>query len=180
MEWKDLGTSLIEHAPKLGGLLLGPTGAIGGQLLASLFGSEPTPEKVQQAINADPNAVMKIKELEATKFQQEVDLVKTMLTSDAITPHSTRPKIAYQSFQLIAFSIVIILFGWLIAIINGDITLLTTINDSWVFVGTITSPLVIILHAYFGVLRDEQANKLNSANGLPTNSVGMLNKLFKR
>jgi hypothetical protein len=39
-------------------------------------------------------------------------------------------------------------------------------------------PLVVLLHAYFGVLRKEQQNKLNAANGHAI--VSGISSLFKK
>ena len=67
MDWKDVGKFVAKAAPVLGGVLGGPAGAAAGaagNLVASALGAEPEPEKVHAAIEADPEALVKIKELE--------------------------------------------------------------------------------------------------------------------
>lgn len=57
MDWKELGGKLIAiGAPALGGALLGPGGAVAGQVLASALGTDATPEAVAQKIDAAPAA----------------------------------------------------------------------------------------------------------------------------
>jgi len=81
MDWKDIGRSLISQgAPLLGGLLGGPAGATAGKLVAGLFGVDPeSPEEVMNAIQGDPEAIAKIRELEMQhKFKlQELQLEET-------------------------------------------------------------------------------------------------------
>lgn len=66
MNWKQIGANLAQKGlPILGGALGGPAGALAGSLIASVFGSETTPEAVEKVISSDPNALIKLKELES-------------------------------------------------------------------------------------------------------------------
>lgn len=62
--WKDLGNTVASAAPLLGGALGGPGGAALGGLVASAFGVVDDPAKISQAIAADPNAAVKLREIE--------------------------------------------------------------------------------------------------------------------
>ena len=69
MEWKDIGKRVINAAPMLGSLLGAPGAAAGVavKLIASAFGlteDETTPERIDQILTADPQAMIKLKELE--------------------------------------------------------------------------------------------------------------------
>jgi len=65
MDWKKLGTNVAKiGAPLLGGALGGPGGAAIGSMVASLFGTENDPTAIYQAMQSDPQAVMKLRELE--------------------------------------------------------------------------------------------------------------------
>jgi hypothetical protein len=81
MDWKDIGRSLVSQGvPLLGGLLGGPAGAVAGKLVAGLFGADPeNPEEVMNAIQGDPNAMVKLRELENNHKQklQELQLEET-------------------------------------------------------------------------------------------------------
>ena len=66
MEWKDLSAKIADAAPILGSLF-GPVGTgigTGIKLLASAFGlkeSEVTPEKVDELLKTDPQAILKLR-----------------------------------------------------------------------------------------------------------------------
>jgi hypothetical protein len=72
MEWKDIAGTVTKAAPMLGTLLGGPVGgAIGGviSLIGSALGLSPaetTPDKVSQMLSVDPQAAVKLAEIEST------------------------------------------------------------------------------------------------------------------
>lgn len=76
MDWKDIGKVVKKVAPVLGGIIGGPPGAAlgtGVSLLASVLGVEsedPQPEEIMQAITGDPEALIKIKQMELTSQVQ--------------------------------------------------------------------------------------------------------------
>lgn len=77
MDWKDLATTVGRAAPMLGTLLGGPAGAAVGGLIASALGSGGTPDEVSQALVANPDAAVKLKQIETerqTKLQELVVL----------------------------------------------------------------------------------------------------------
>jgi hypothetical protein len=69
MNWKDVGGYVKQYAPALGAAIGGPAGgAIGGavSLIAGAFGitdPEPTPDQVMAAVKADPQAALKLQEI---------------------------------------------------------------------------------------------------------------------
>lgn len=66
MDWKNVGKQIVKTgAPLLGGVLGGPGGAVIGGLVARIFGADPDdPEDVARKIAADPDALIKLKQLE--------------------------------------------------------------------------------------------------------------------
>jgi hypothetical protein len=68
MEWKDVGEFVGKVAPAVGTVLGGPAAAVGGAigLLAKAFGldQDADPGQVMAAINADPEAIIKLKALD--------------------------------------------------------------------------------------------------------------------
>lgn len=83
VSWKDVGGAVARFAPVVGTILGGPAGAVvgaAGALVASALGVPPTPDEVQKAMTVDPQAAVKIKELEVTR---QVELQK-LLTSQVI------------------------------------------------------------------------------------------------
>lgn len=66
MDWKDIGGIVGKAAPILGGLLAIPTGGASvaiGQAIAAALGTDATPDAVAHAIQNDPQAAVKLQEL---------------------------------------------------------------------------------------------------------------------
>jgi hypothetical protein len=79
MEWGDVGKIIAKIAPLAGTALLGPAGGVVGGIIASLFGVDAAPDQVVQAIQADPQAALKLKELE---FNHKLELEKMILDAE--------------------------------------------------------------------------------------------------
>jgi len=145
-----------------------------------------TGDDVSKAINTLPpeqqsEVLMKEFDVKIEEIKQSHNSLQTMLKANAESKHTTRPKIAYQSFQILAFSVVVVITVWAYAIITGDAEIITIINDSYLFIGVLVAPLVTVLHASFGVLTQESENRLNDAQGHKVDPVGgLISKLFKK
>lgn len=73
MEWKDIAGAVGKAAPILGTLLGGPAGAAIGGIVASALGTDNTPDAVSQALAVNPDAAVKLRQIEAdqrTKLQE--------------------------------------------------------------------------------------------------------------
>lgn len=64
MGWKKVAGKVAPHAPLLGTVLGGPLGGGVGALVAAAFGVENTPAAVDAAIERDPQAAAKLRELQ--------------------------------------------------------------------------------------------------------------------
>lgn len=67
MEWKDVAKAVGAAAPILGTLLGGPAGAAIGAIVASGLGVGNTPDEVSQALQINPDAAIKLKQIESTR-----------------------------------------------------------------------------------------------------------------
>lgn len=69
MSWQDkaetVARAVADHAPLLGSALLGPAGATAGSLIASVFGTGNDPDQIAAAIAQDPQAGIKLRQIEA-------------------------------------------------------------------------------------------------------------------
>ncbi|QDJ96114.1 hypothetical protein KE336_gp01 [Aeromonas phage 4_D05] len=76
MNWMDIGKQAIQMgAPILGGALGGPAGAAVGAMIANQFGvDDPTPGNIMAAIKADPDAAMKLREVELRHQERLIEL----------------------------------------------------------------------------------------------------------
>lgn len=99
MDWKEVAGKVAQAAPMIGSLL-GPGGtAIGGliSMISSTFGltpAETTPDRINQLITQDPEALLKFKELE---MKHKEELQKLLLEKDKLTVEET--KIHLQDVQ---------------------------------------------------------------------------------
>ena len=74
--WDTVKKLLGTAAPLLGTAIGGPAGSIVGTLISSALGVDNTPEAIEQAIKNNPDALVKLKELE---FNHKAELEKIAL-----------------------------------------------------------------------------------------------------
>jgi len=182
---KTVGTGLISTMVPGGPLIVAginavlpddqklPANATGTQAMAAI---EALPPAEQAAIKK------KQYDVEITQIKESHDTMRTMLTADATNPQSTRPYIAKQSFHVIAFSVVITTAMWAYAVIVGKTAMVTAIMDGWPFIVGVNGTLATLLLAYFGILKQEQKNKLDASNGAanPTGLAGIISALVRK
>ena len=66
MKWNDLARTAAKLGlPTLGGALAGPAGAVAGKAIADALGSDASPEAVAEALAADPDALVRLRQVEA-------------------------------------------------------------------------------------------------------------------
>lgn len=65
LEWSDIAETVAKIAPAAGGAMGGPAGAAVGSLLARVLGVDESPEAVRQAVQQNPEAAIKLREVEA-------------------------------------------------------------------------------------------------------------------
>lgn len=163
----DLMDIVSKAAPLIGGLLTaGPlgAGAVAIKMLASEFGTEPEPDKIQAAIAADPNAAVKLRKLEldnkenltrmsleaATAEQAEIN--KTMRAETAASDpyvRRWRPTIGYVvafQFGLLGIAILAATIGALFA---GSPEITAAIFDG---MSRLVSSMLLIIGAECAVL----------------------------
>lgn len=110
MDWKSIGQSIAKEAPLLGTLLGGPGGAALGAIVASALGTAAAPEDVVKELQGNPDAIVKVKAIEAEhveKMQQlavdqaglDLQAVQAEGKSDHWPTYSWRPFIG-ASFGL--------------------------------------------------------------------------------
>lgn len=93
MDWKQVGNAVISvGAPLLGGALFGPAGAAVGSIIAGKFGVSPdaTPDQVLTAIKGDPDAALKLMEIETTHAERLQELENERLRIETADVQSAR------------------------------------------------------------------------------------------
>ena len=64
MDWSEVKEHIGSVAPLIGSVIAGPGGSAIGALIASKLGVENTPDSIINAIHTDPDATIKLKQLE--------------------------------------------------------------------------------------------------------------------
>lgn len=83
MTFKHIGKSLIGRGlPFLGSLLGGKAGESAGEAVASLLGVENKPDRIMAALDKDPQAAVRLKELETQLALAEIDRDKAEIAHD--------------------------------------------------------------------------------------------------
>ncbi len=105
MNWSELGKKVADYAPLLGSAL-GPVGAGVGALISSEFGTENTPDAIGTFLKGNPEAQVKLKEIElAHKAQLQEIKLQTLQAelgdkANARQAHSQSKMPAYLSIGL--------------------------------------------------------------------------------
>jgi len=182
---KTVGGNLISTAVPGGPLLLAGINALlpdDAQLPADATG-----QQAQDVISALPpeqraEVMGKKFDVELATITQSGETMRAMLTTEATSPHTTRPKIALGSFRVVAFAIIVTISLWAYGIVTADTDMVKTIVNGWPFLLSAVGPLIVLLRAYFGVLGKEQKNKLDAATGNtnPAGIAGIIQALVKQ
>ncbi len=92
MDWKEVGDTAIKlGAPLLGGALFGPAGAAVGSIIAGQFGvTEPNPGNVIAAITGDPDAALKLREIETRHTERLIELENERLRIETTDVQNAR------------------------------------------------------------------------------------------
>lgn len=135
--------------------------------------NDATGSDIRSAVDslpADKRADLLAREFDVdiTQIQETNSTLRTMLESDARSPHSTRPKIALGSFYLVAFVSVLVVLIWSYAVVTGNVDMVKTVTDGWAWLSVLIAPFVGFLANYFGVLKSEHRDRLNATIGAPT------------
>lgn len=138
MSWASVKEAVGKAAPLLGTLLGGPAGAAVGAIVSSTLGVENKPEAVLEELQANPEALVKLREVEARRHvelealavdqvkaelaavgQLSSDINKTMqaeAVSEKWPQYSWRPAIGFSVAVALFFSTLTVLVSYLAAI----------------------------------------------------------------
>jgi len=81
--WDSIKGTVGSVAPIAGSMLGGPAGGAVGSLIASALGVDDTPDAVAAAIKADPDAAVKIRQVEAQLEQTRLEVRGQAIQAEA-------------------------------------------------------------------------------------------------
>lgn len=182
---KSVGSSVIREVVPGGGILVDAVNEFlpeDKKLPNNATGKDV--DDALAALPADQRARIMEKEFDVdiTQIRQSNETLRAMLSADAKTKHTTRPYIAKHAFHVLAFAVIGTISAWWVGVVTGNTDLVGAVTEGWPFVLSVIGPFVVLLRAYFGVLRDEDRNRLDAAGGKssPAGLAGALSGLFKR
>jgi len=83
VKWSDVAETVGKVAPVLGGALGGPAGAAVGTIAARALGVAETPEALANAIQGDPQAAVKLRQIEADIERSLIEGRTKVVTAEA-------------------------------------------------------------------------------------------------
>lgn len=89
MEWSEIASDVAKAAPLLGTVIGGPAGGAIGGLIASALGTQATPSAVQAALAVNPDAAVKLRQIEADQAVKLQELA-VQAASNALTADTSR------------------------------------------------------------------------------------------
>ena len=196
MNWSDIGGIVGRAAPIVGTLLGGPAGAAVGALVANALNGSNDPEAVNVALTGNPDAMVRIQELQMNaKVQLEQLAVSAesnrlqyeaqQYSAEAADRDSARKLAESQSRDLIRPTITLVMlsgtvviigavfFGWNKEVITDPVASLTvgTVMGFWF------GELKQVMGFWFGMTKDSQ--KQNAVITNFATQPGTLTKLDK-
>lgn len=183
---KTVGSGVIREVVPGGGILVDAV----NEFLPddNKLPSNATGKDIDDAVKRLPPAdqakiLQKEFDVDIAQIRQTNETVRAMLEADSKTPHTTRPYIAKGAFHVIAFAVILVVSTWSYGVVVGREGLIESVSNGWPFVLSAIGPFVVLLHAYFGILRSEQKNRLDAASGGktgPAGIAGVLSNLIKK
>ena len=180
---KKVGSSIIKNVIPGAGIILDavneflpdnkklPSDTTGEQLLSAVDSLPPE----QRA-----SLLEKEFDVDLTQIKESNSTLRTMLEYDSKNPHSTRPYIAKGAFHVVAFVIITVITVWACGVLRNNGGIVGTVMDGWQFILAVIGPLITLLWAYFGILKQEHKNKLSAVTGTPIGKVASLIKSFTK
>ena len=151
----ELITMVSKFAPAIGTALGGPLGGMAVSALAERFGVEDEVEAVTNAIKGDPEAAMKLKELEIQKFKAILaDKDSARGREVSIATNEKAPLLSKLISPALALIVVVAWVGIQFTLLN------TTVPQEMRelvarVLGTLDGALMVILSYYFGASTKE-------------------------
>lgn len=157
MNWSDLKAVIGGAAPLLGTVIGGPAGAMVGGIVSAALGTANTPDAVSAALLGNPDALVKIRQIESDNQVQLQQLVVTAEANRLLDVQSARTRQSAnpndRTPQYLAWGVSIGFFAVLTLVMfahmEGSVQSLLL-----VMTGALQSAWMAIISYYFGSSKD--------------------------
>jgi hypothetical protein len=157
MDWKDIASVVGKAAPVVGTLLGGPAGAAVGGLISAALGTENTPDAVSAALLGNPDAIVKVQELQINAKVQLQQLAVTAEANRLLDVQSARARQSAnpndKTPQYLAWGVSAGFFATLGLVMFAHLEGAAQ-NLLLVMTGTLQTAWVAIISYYFGSSKD--------------------------
>jgi hypothetical protein len=174
---KKVGKSVVSQMVPGGDLLIE---LVNGYVDGKPLTNDATGDQLRGALAHVPPAIM-ARDFDVKFVELAAETQQIMLQTEMNSQHSTRPRIAWWSFVVVAIISLAVVFMLGYAVLIKDMKLVAAVAGASTLVLTIVGPFVALLYAYFGILKHEQRHKLSAALGeAPTSLLkGLLSRVIK-
>lgn len=159
MDWKDIAGVVGKAAPVVGTLLGGPAGTAVGGLVAAALGTDATPDAVSAALVGNPDAIVKIQELQTNAKVQLQQLAVTAEANRLADVQNARARqIANpndRTPQWLAGGVTLGFFAALAAVMLANFDSKTH-DLLLVMIGALQTAWVSVISYYFGSSKDSK------------------------
>lgn len=157
MDWKDIAGMVGKAAPIVGTLLGGPAGTLVGGLVSAALGTDNTPDAVSAALIGNPDAIVKIQELQTSAKVQLQQLAVTAEANRLLDVQSARARQSAnpndKTPQYLAWGVSVGFFATLGLVMFAHLEGAAQ-NLLLVMTGTLQTAWVAIISYYFGSSKD--------------------------
>jgi len=92
VNWSDLKPIVAKAAPVLGTLIGGPAGAAVGGIVAAALGVEATPDNVAAALQRDPDAAIKLAQIQSEQAMRLADIQASLVVAEMQDTQNARQR----------------------------------------------------------------------------------------
>lgn len=156
MEWKDISGVISKAAPLVGTLIGGPAGAAVGGIVSAALGVDNTPYAVQEALKTNPDAAVKLAQIESEQAVQlrslavsaeqnrlqaetaQLGAVNTTMQAEAVAEHW--PTYSWRPFVGFVFGTMLFGVYFVLPILHGynqSIMVPAIPETAWVAMGAV-------------------------------------------
>jgi hypothetical protein len=180
---KTIGTGIIREAVPSGGLIIDIVNSFlpdDKKLPGNASGAQV--EEAVASLPPEQRARIQEKEIDVdlTLIKERHSTVRAMLEADYKNPQTTRPYIAKGAFLVIAACTLAVVATWCGGVWLNRPEIVNAAAESGDMLFYLLGPLVTLLWAYFGILKQEHSKRLDTASGSPSQPKSLLSALFNR